>query len=226
VAPGMSRLLPLLCFIGCAAAAPPADYSALGTEPFWSVSIENDRMTYESLNGPNFSEAAPVSATTFNGRIWASDRLVVAATHAQCSDGMSDNIYADTVMVVVDGVIARGCGGGTVAPGTLANSHWVIQEIDGRSVIEARYFLEFGPERLSGLAGCNRFLGAYELDGETLTAGPIATTRMACPEPGMSDERRLLALLSGPLAIAHSDEDDSMLLTGGDGTIRLVQVIN
>lgn len=60
-------------------------YSALGTEPFWSVSIENGRMTYESLNGPNFSVAAPAPTQIYNGRAFAADRLILSLTHASAA---------------------------------------------------------------------------------------------------------------------------------------------
>ena len=220
----MKPALLVLVFAGASAMQAPESYSALGTEPFWSVAIEDGRLTYESPDGPNFSAPAPAPTTAFNGRSHVVDRLVLNAVHAQCSDGMSDNIYADTVIVVVDGVIARGCGGGIVAPGTLANSHWLIREIDGQSVFEEGYFLEFGPDRLNGLAGCNRFAGAYRREEDRLVAGPIAATRMACPAPGISHERRVLEILGRPVAIAFSD--DHLLLSGGDGTIRLDQVIN
>ena len=40
---------------------------------------------------------------------------------------------------------------------------------------------------LSGNAGCNTYNGTYEVSGETMTIGPLATTRMAC-EPDVSDQ--------------------------------------
>ena len=79
---------------------------------------------------------------------------------------------------------------------------------------------------ISGLAGCNRFSGSYRRDGDSLVAGPLAATRMACAGPGMAHERRVQALLQGPVAIADPNEDDTMVLTGGGGTIRLQQVLN
>ena len=226
----MKALAAALLFAGCAGLAPPAGeaYRALGTEPFWSVAIENGQLTYESPNDATFSVAAPTPTTHFNGRSYATDRLVLDVTYAQCSDGMSDNIYADTVMVVMmaDGRILRGCGGGTVAPGTLTNSHWSIQAIDGRPVFEQGYFLEFGPDRLNGRVGCNSFSGTYRRDGDRLLAGTIAATRMACPEPGAGDERRVLAILAQAVTISRSEESDTWLFSGGGGTLRLGQVTN
>ena len=228
MAQALKPLAALLCFGGGAAMQTPTDesYGALGTEPFWSIVIADGQLRYEAPDGPNFSVPAPVPYTTFNGLNYVTDRAVLILTHAQCSDGMSDNTYPDTVLAVVDGVILRGCGGEALPPGTLANSHWQIQEIDGEQVFEERYFLEFGPDRISGLAGCNRFSGSYRQDGDGLAAGPLAATRMACAGPGMAHERRVLELLRGPLAISRSEEDDTLLLTGAGGTIRLQQVLN
>lgn len=44
--------------------------------------------------------------------------------------------------------------------------------------------LEFTEEgTLSGSDGCNRYMSGYRLEGDRLTIGPIATTRMACRGP-------------------------------------------
>lgn len=221
----VSALLAMLLLIGVQ--APESDsYRALGTEPFWSVSIADGRITYESVNGPNFTAPAPTPERIFNGQVYVVDRLIVSVTHAQCGDGMSDNIYADTVTVTVDGVTHRGCGGGTVERGTLANSHWTIEAIEGEMVFERGYFLEFGPDRFTGRAGCNRLSGAYARSGERLTMGPVAATRMACPEPGMGHERRVLAILGGPLTVSMPEESDALILTGTSGSLRLRPVIN
>jgi heat shock protein HslJ len=34
--------------------------------------------------------------------------------------------------------------------------------------------------KVQGSAGCNRMTGTYQLDGQKLKFGPLATTRMAC----------------------------------------------
>ena len=49
--------------------------------------------------------------------------------------------------------------------------------------------------RLGGSGGCNRLLGSYELDGDTLTFGQMATTKMACGQ-GMDTEQAFLAVLT------------------------------
>jgi len=50
-------------------------------------------------------------------------------------------------------------------------------------------------QRVSGFGGCNRLIGAYELDGEKLSFGKMASTMMACPPPFMQMERDFHGLL-------------------------------
>ena len=106
------------------------------------------------------------------------------------------------------------------ASGQLADTSWSIVEIDGLAVQGEDYVLQFTADRLSGQAGCNRFSGGYSQSGETLTIGPVAATRMACPDPQMDHERRALQLLSGPVRASYPD-GDTLVLTGNGGTIRL-----
>ena len=105
-------------------------------------------------------------------------------------------------------------------PERLADTDWTIVEIDGQAVQGPNYFLQFTADRLSGLAGCNRFSGGYSQSGETLTIGPVAATRMFCPDPGMDHERRALQLLSGPVRISFPG-GENMILTGNGVTMRL-----
>lgn len=48
---------------------------------------------------------------------------------------------------------------------------------------------------VTGFAGCNRFRGAYTYKDGVLKIGPLATTRMACPQ--LDVERRVLQTLDG-----------------------------
>lgn len=79
----------------------------------------------------------------------------------------------------------------------LTGSSWVLEEIGGAGVIDdARATLEF-PEtgKVSGRGSCNRFFGPVEQNGDRLHLGPLGTTRMACPEAVMDQERRYLERL-------------------------------
>ncbi len=42
--------------------------------------------------------------------------------------------------------------------------------------------LRFEQDKVSGFDGCNNFFGNYTREGNELTFGPLASTRMACPQ--------------------------------------------
>ena len=98
------------------------DYSALGTEPGWTVDIENDEIAFSSQNGKDFKlpvERAKKTATGWEVRGFsdASNINIYITSGETCSDGMSDRSYADTVKVQASEVgTLNGCGG-TVTEG-------------------------------------------------------------------------------------------------------------
>jgi len=49
--------------------------------------------------------------------------------------------------------------------------------------------------RVSGPGGCNRLVGSFEVSEDGLRLGPIAATRMACPEAVMRREDAFLRTL-------------------------------
>jgi heat shock protein HslJ len=61
---------------------------------------------------------------------------------------------------------------------------------DGGSITIA-----FEGGRATGTGGCNRFTGTYEQDGESLSLGRVASTRMACPEEVMGAETAYFSVL-------------------------------
>ena len=211
---------------GPALAQPTGTYRALGTEPFWSLTITRQRMTFEDSEGQRVSVPTPEPAyPRYIGRNYFSQRLRVniRTTH-NCSDGMSDRAYADEVEVVVDGRRLEGCGGAFTEPSRLANTNWRISAINGRRVPAAGpYRIDFTEDRLSAQAGCNRLGGSYRLQGDRLTAGPIMSTRMACvdlqgrPAPW---EQIVLRILGEPLRVTQQGEH-RMTLSNRRGTISL-----
>lgn len=69
---------------------------------------------------------------------------------------------------------------------------WTRTEYGNDTVVEAadpsRYTLTFeGDDNLAVLLDCNRGRGTYTLDGSSLSFGPIASTRMACPGDSQAD---------------------------------------
>lgn len=81
------------------------------------------------------------------------------------------------------------------------------------------YWIQFQPDGgFSFRADCNGGFGSYEIDGSSLTLGPLGTTLMLCPEGGQGNE--FIQALSSVTSwsIDQSGASDVLVLTTGDGT--------
>jgi heat shock protein HslJ len=99
---------------------------------------------------------------------------------------------------------------------------WAVEDVDGLGVLDAAFpTLEFTADgRVAGTTGLNRCMGPYSMTGDTLTIGPLMTTRMAGPEAVMVQEQRFLAALEGSIRV-HIDEGMVLHLEGAGHHLRL-----
>lgn len=83
----------------------------------------------------------------------------------------------------------------------LINTRWVVSFLSGVSSPNSTagdvYIRFVDDKKVEGFSGCNRFFGGYETEGNSLTFGPVAGTRMFCPD--MEVEDTLLKMLAGRL---------------------------
>jgi heat shock protein HslJ len=73
--------------------------------------------------------------------------------------------------------------------------------------------------KIQGSAGCNRMKGTYQLDGEKLKFGPVATTRMACP--AMQTETAFLKALEA--TTRYEVKGSSLTLYGADTAVARLE---
>jgi hypothetical protein len=92
----------------------------------------------------------------------------------------------------------------------------------GAAVGEA--WIEFAADgAVHGKLGCNSFRGSATVAGEEIHTSPLATTRMACPEPGVDRQEQAIAavlsapvrwdLVDGQLALVSADRTQELLFT-------------
>ena len=109
------KLAPTILVLFLAACATPqpkaAIYPALGTEPFWNMTIGAQEMTFTQPDAQPVRQPTPKVIVGFAGEIYRTPRIDVNIVHVRCSDGMSDRTYPDKVQVTVDGRRFNGCGG-------------------------------------------------------------------------------------------------------------------
>lgn len=104
----------------------------------------------------------------------------------------------------------------------LEGTSWQLIQLGGRSVKAEpdTYMLRLDAEgnHVSGVGACNRLMGSYTTgDRRVLKIGPLATTKMACPNPDL--EQQFLRALE---STTHYDMDGPMLLLLSDGELRAV----
>jgi uncharacterized membrane protein len=107
-------LRPALQFEG---GKPPLPLKCGGTEPFWSLLLEDRRATYQTpdvkATGADIGPFEPSRNSTIVWRVRPKDGPVASATieaRQACSDNMSDRIYSFSVRLETrDGELLSGC---------------------------------------------------------------------------------------------------------------------
>jgi heat shock protein HslJ len=112
-------------------------------------------------------------------------------------------------------ILGMGAGGDFAAASErLEGSEWGVTGED-------KPFIQFGANgRVSGSTGCNRFTGTYEIteDG-SIKIGPLASTRMACPQPAMEAEAKFFAMLDEVRSFERTEA--SLSLRSADGAVLM-----
>ena len=106
-------------------------------------------------------------------------------------------------------------------PDALVGTTFVASEVTGSRSIAPGSMISVtfvDDKQLSATAGCNTMNGAYTLTGDTLSAPVLASTRMACIDPVVSDQETWFAtfLASSP-TVSYSG--GTLTLTDGTDTV-------
>ena len=114
-------------------------------------------------------------------------------------------------------------------PLSLTSTPWRLQSFNnGKGGMESNLatekitaiFTEDG--RVSGNAGCNNYSGGYQVDGDSISIGPLAATEMYCNDPAdvMETENAFLKNMSN--AARFAIENDALTLYDKEGKKLLV----
>jgi uncharacterized membrane protein len=120
----LAAILPAACTPGADAidpegqtfAAIAADevISLTGTEPFWSITIEDGQASYAD---PEHPEARSFAVARFAGNNglgfsgdWDGVPVTISITPGECSDGMSDRTFPYVATIALGEETLRGCG--------------------------------------------------------------------------------------------------------------------
>ncbi len=127
------------------------------------------------------------------------------------------------------GIWPRETCGTPLADSPLRNTYWKLVRLGDAPVRaaenqrEPHVILALGQPRVTGSGGCNRLIGRFELDGDTLRFRGFAGTMMACPA-GMEQEQRFLEALGKVERYRISGSHREMLDATGAVLARLEAV--
>lgn len=184
-----------------------------GTEPFWTLTIDDETLAFEHFDVLAAQAARPESQYSGGATVFSSQSenagqrdFIVLIEDRLCSDGMTDTPYPKSVRVFVDGFAYAGCGGDPQE--VLRGEDWIVTELMGETVPDSAglSFAFDGSGGMSGYGGCNRFTATYVLN-ESLSIGPVASTRRACTDPGASRlENQLFTAIGSVISLLVDDE--------------------
>ena len=136
-----------------------------------------------------------------------------------CKVGYERTIGWAAGWFLAEGGSEDGFRGGGALRG-LAGSEWQVRDFAGRPARAEAWIAFKADGQVLGLGGCNRFNGGYSEDAGSLRFGPIAATRMACPDPQMRVETNLFRALEAAreavathLVLALFDDAGTLLVT-------------
>jgi heat shock protein HslJ len=108
----------------------------------------------------------------------------------------------------------------------LVGTTWVAIAINnGRGAVVSavegvRVTAVFGADgRITGSGGCNRFFGPYSAEESSMEIGPLASTRMACPE-GRVGEQEAAYFAALERVATWSIREDRLQLRSADGALE------
>ena len=111
-------------------------------------------------------------------------------------------------------------------PFSLVGTEWTLADLASTAVIaNSKASIAF-PEagRVVGNGSCNRFTGSVTITGDTLKFGPIASTRMACMDGGVSaQEDAYLKMLNAANRYEFRDPDLLIYAAGYDQPLRFTR---
>ena len=130
-------------------------------------------------------------------------------------------------IVVVSLLLLAACGddsgsiGETAAMGAASSQdlqaqRWLLDEAAGNPSFDAdgSVTIDFDEDAVHGTGPCNTFNGAYELDGDSIAIGPLASTMRSCGD--MVDQAETAIFAAFEAVDTAAMDDDRLVLSGPD----------
>jgi heat shock protein HslJ len=213
-------------------------FVASGTEPFWSLSISEDSITYKTPSDSIvFPHTDPILAQDSNVKRYdvekLSSKMTFQIVQAECTNAMSGKVSPYKVSVNLKrGTSAEveefeGCG--DYKTDYRLHDIWVLETLNGKTSTKADFSKELpmmeikaAENTFSGFAGCNRMNGTLFYEKGLLRFMDVATTRMLCV-PNNKEAEFLKALQSSTTYVI---ENNRLTLSNPSGILTVFKKID
>ncbi|BES70527.1 hypothetical protein RE428_15450 [Marinobacter nanhaiticus D15-8W] len=183
-------------------------------------------LAYEPLTRRNYpvqmAEAYPqLEAAYLESGLQPPQRLPIQVSGHWVLDDAPDGV-GDVLFLRAANLEALGKAGAGICPQVaLQGTYWVLRKLGNEHIETDRgkraIHVTFGADgKVSGLAGCNRFSGPFTRSKDDLQLGPLAATRMMCPERAETENAFFVAL---ERTERFAIEGETLLLMTDDGKI-------
>ncbi len=177
-------------------------------------------VTYE-VDGNSISIGTAMSTMmACNEASMAVENAYIAALGATTSYQINDNTL--TLFDAGGAAVATFSAAKEIA---LAGTSWAVQAYNNGKqavttpVIGTEMTAIFGKDgNLSGSAGCNTYNASYRVDGNSISIGPAATTRMMCAEPEGIMEQEMQYLTALSTAAAYKIDGSRLEMRTAEGS--------
>ena len=203
---------------------------ARGNEPFWSMTIGEERMLLNRMGEDEVEyRIGDLEHSNDTTEITdTSERVRVTVYEELCQDSMSGMYYPQRADLDIHGEQLSGCAGASLS--LLQGVEWRVEGLDnhdyGDHDVTLRFLHADGETQVVGRSACNRYFGEYRLDGERLTVSQLAGTKMACSDESMRTEYQFLDALSKVNSFTAARDEGAPLqinLNTDAGELRLRQ---
>jgi heat shock protein HslJ len=186
-----------------------------------SAGCNNYTASYE-LEGSSITVTAPATTRKMCGE--PAGVMEQEAAYLQALQLAASYAVTGEVLEITDANGSRLLSYAAAQPASLSGVTWsaltynngqggLVSVLNGTSI--TALFGEDGS--LSGSAGCNEYTASYAIDGEMLSIGPAATTRMMCAEPEGIMEQETAYLVAIQNAATYKTDEKTLELVNPEG---------
>ncbi len=127
-------------------------------------------------------------------------------------------------LAMLGAVAVAGLAMSAVEAQGLQGPTWRAEAIMGSAADKAASTIRIADDgRVSGSGGCNRIMGSATITGGNIAFGGMGSTRMACAQPVMEQERNFLEALSAARSFRIADGRLTLLDAAGAERVRFAR---